>query len=122
AQATRKVIVREGVGGASVRSIAKEAGITLGALRYYFVSQEELLAFTEELIHESVTEKAAEHFMGELPPRQKILELLMGLLPDEEKEDCAAKARIIFKLHPSNAKRMYDTGQDSVFQAVKSVM
>ncbi|WP_033543766.1 TetR/AcrR family transcriptional regulator [Planococcus sp. CAU13] len=122
AQATWKILIKEGAGGASVRNIAKEAGITLGALRYYFTSQEELMAFTEELVHEKITEKAAEHFMADLAPHEKILDLLLGLLPQPQEELSASKARLIFKLQPKNTDKPYDTGRDSVYQAVKSVM
>ena len=122
AHAAWKIILKEGTGGASVRNIAKEAGITLGALRYYFTSQEELLAYTEELIHANLAERTSELFMADLPPKEKILKLLTGLLPDPGAGDSAPAARLIFKLQSNYSLKAYDTGRDSVYQAVKSVM
>lgn len=122
AHAAWKILLKEGMGGASVRNIAKEAGITLGALRYYFTSQEELLSYTEDLIHANLAEKTSELFMADLLPREKILKLLMGLLPEREGEDSASEVRLIFKLHSKYSRQSYDRSRDSIYQAVKSVM
>jgi len=43
--ALRRVIQREGIAGASVRTVATEAGLSAGAMRHYFASQSELLGF-----------------------------------------------------------------------------
>ncbi|RKJ72007.1 TetR family transcriptional regulator, partial [Butyricicoccus sp. 1XD8-22] len=47
--------------GASVRSIAKEANLSLGAVRHYFNTQEELLEFAMQLVEEQVRERIIEH-------------------------------------------------------------
>lgn len=122
AHAAWKILLKEGMGGASVRNIAKEAGITLGALRYYFTSQEELLAYTEDLVHANLAEKTSELFMADLLPREKILRLLIGLLPEGGGGDSAPEARLIFKLNANYSGKSYDRSRDSVYQAVKSVM
>lgn len=43
--AVRRVVARAGVEGATVRAVAAEAGWSMGALRYYFGTQDELLDF-----------------------------------------------------------------------------
>jgi AcrR family transcriptional regulator len=45
ARAVRRVVVRSGVEGATVRAVAAEAGWSMGSLRYYFRTQGELLDF-----------------------------------------------------------------------------
>jgi AcrR family transcriptional regulator len=45
AEATWRVIQRDGIGGASVREVAREAGLSMGSLRYFFDSQNGLLLF-----------------------------------------------------------------------------
>ncbi|TAA72724.1 TetR/AcrR family transcriptional regulator [Planococcus salinarum] len=122
AHAAWRIILKEGVAAASVRNIAKEAGITLGALRYYFASQEELLAFTEDLIHAILAERTSELFMVDLQPQQKILQLLNGLLPGADRGEAAAEARLIFKLQSKYTGKSYDAGRDSIYQAVKSIL
>lgn len=45
AEATWRVIRRDGIEGASVREVAREAGLSMGSLRYFFDSQDGLLRF-----------------------------------------------------------------------------
>lgn len=47
-----RVIARDGLDQASVRSVASEAGLSVGSLRHYFGSQAELLAFTLDAVGE----------------------------------------------------------------------
>ena len=46
AAAAARVIGRSGVGAATVREVAAEAGLTTGALTHYFTDKRELLVFT----------------------------------------------------------------------------
>lgn len=81
AEATWTVIARDGLEGASVRSIAKEANLSLGAVRHYFNSQEELLEFAMQLVEEQVTERIMEHTKRPQPPKELALNMLMELIP-----------------------------------------
>lgn len=49
AGAAWRVIRRDGLERASVRNVAREAGVSMGTLRYYFGAQDELLAFAMRL-------------------------------------------------------------------------
>lgn len=86
AKSTWNVIAREGLGGASVRSIAKEANLSLGAVRHYFQTQEELLEFAMQLVEEQVTERILKHLQSSLPPKEQVLNILMELITPEEKK------------------------------------
>jgi AcrR family transcriptional regulator len=59
AEATWSVIHRDGIGRATVRAVAAEAGLSPGALRHYFPSQAGLLAFAMELVADRVRERVA---------------------------------------------------------------
>lgn len=59
AQAVWRVIRREGVEHASVRSVAREAGLSTGSLRHYFGSQAELLVFAMRMVMEQIEERVA---------------------------------------------------------------
>lgn len=50
ARAVWAVIARAGVEGATVRAVAAEAGWSMGALRYYFATQDGLLRFALEVM------------------------------------------------------------------------
>jgi len=84
AKATWKVIARDGLRGATVRSIAKEANLSLGAVRYYFNTQEELIVFAMELVEQQVNERIAEHLQKPLPMKQMIVAILLELVPISE--------------------------------------
>lgn len=58
-EAAWRVIQREGVENASVRKIAKEAGISSGTLQHYFKTQPQLLEFTMKLVVERVEQRFA---------------------------------------------------------------
>ncbi|OZM71998.1 hypothetical protein CFN78_17850 [Amycolatopsis antarctica] len=55
AEAAWRVILRDGVGGTSVRTVAAEAGLSTGALRHVFGSQSRLLVFALRLVVERAT-------------------------------------------------------------------
>ena len=85
AEAAWRVIRREGLEGVTVRSVADEAGMSLGSLRHYFVTQSELLAFSMRMVSDRVNQRIAKlPFNGD--PRHDI-ELVIGeIMPlDEER-------------------------------------
>ena len=85
AEAVWRVIRRGGVDGASVRSVAQEAGWSAGALRHYFRTQSELLDFAIELAAERIRERVGALELAE-DPRRAVEQLLFELLPlDDER-------------------------------------
>jgi AcrR family transcriptional regulator len=80
-----RVIRRDGVDHASVRTVAHEAGWSPGALRHYFATQSELLAFAMGLVVERIEHRVAalDHAAD---PRQAVEQVLHELLPlDDER-------------------------------------
>lgn len=59
AEALWRVVRRDGIRAASVRTIAAEAGWSAGAVRYYFPDQEGLLSFAMDLVSRRVTQRIA---------------------------------------------------------------
>ncbi|MCM6776408.1 TetR family transcriptional regulator [Nocardia sp. CDC159] len=57
AEAVWRVIARDGVDAVSIRAVAAAAGWSTGALRYYFTTRAELLAFACEQVIDRVTER-----------------------------------------------------------------
>jgi AcrR family transcriptional regulator len=80
-----RVIRRDGVDHASVRTVAEEAGWSPGALRHYFASQSALLAFAMRLVVERIEGRIAA--LGRAAdPRQAVEQVLYELLPlDDER-------------------------------------
>ncbi|WBB76409.1 TetR family transcriptional regulator C-terminal domain-containing protein [Micromonospora sp. WMMD1128] len=80
AEAMWRVVYREGVGAATVRSVAAEAGWSPSALRHYFATQTELLVFAME----HVMVKAAERLTAQYrtgAARDVVQRMLEELLP-----------------------------------------
>ncbi|MCZ7429240.1 TetR family transcriptional regulator C-terminal domain-containing protein [Micromonospora sp. WMMA1949] len=80
ARAMWRVVYRDGVGAATVRSIAAEAGWSPSALRHYFATQTELLVFAMEHVQAEAAERIA---TGDRSgsPRQVAQRILEQLLP-----------------------------------------
>lgn len=45
AEAVWRIVLREGMSGASVRGVAREAGLSMGSVRHFFATQDELMRF-----------------------------------------------------------------------------
>ncbi|QII02371.1 TetR family transcriptional regulator [Rhodococcoides fascians A21d2] len=56
-----RVIERAGMNGATVRSVATEAGVSPGSLRYYFSDQGELVLFAAEAMAQRVVHRLEAH-------------------------------------------------------------
>lgn len=56
-EATWRVIARTGIAGATMREIAREAGVSTGILAHYFADKEDLLGFALRLMHRRVYER-----------------------------------------------------------------
>ena len=82
AAAAAQLIARAGVGAATMREVAAEAGWTTGALTHYFSDKRELLLFTfrSSLAQRHVNRNAR----GTLEPRSALLQALEGALPRDE--------------------------------------
>ena len=85
ALAVWRVIRDQGVERASVRTVAKEAGWSPGALRHYFTTQSELLAFAMRLVVERIEGRIAA-LERTTDPRKAVEQVLHELLPlDDER-------------------------------------
>ncbi|WKA56911.1 TetR family transcriptional regulator C-terminal domain-containing protein [Planococcus shenhongbingii] len=122
AEAAWKIILEQGLGGASVRAVAKEAGVSLGALRYYFSTQEELIAYSRELVYQRTAERMRRVFKLDMPPKEKIVQVLLNLLPSSEEKRLEVEARLVFKVYTRHKGDKFDAQQDSVYLAIKEVM
>ena len=76
AAAAAQLIARSGVGAATIREVAAEAGWTTGALTHYFADKRELLLFT---FASSLAERHAAHAAsGDRTPHQQLMRLARG--------------------------------------------
>ncbi|OLT15330.1 hypothetical protein BJF80_10755 [Serinicoccus sp. CUA-874] len=85
ADAMWRVIAREGMAAASARSVAAEGAWSLGAVRYYFTSQDELLRFAIDQMIEGVTARVRHQWRTGSPGEERCRRVLEELLPFDER-------------------------------------
>lgn len=84
-EAVWRIVLREGVGAVSLRTVAAEADLVLGSLRHSFPTKTELLAFAMELAHERAALRVGRHARTKDPVR-RVRAALHELLPlDDER-------------------------------------
>ncbi|WP_089922840.1 TetR/AcrR family transcriptional regulator [Lentzea albida] len=91
-----RIMARTGIEGASLRNLATETGLSIGAIRHYFESHDELMVSTmRELgrrIRHRVTTRSDRLLAADLTSPDVVADLLAELLPlgPEHREDMAA--------------------------------
>ncbi|WP_410580301.1 TetR/AcrR family transcriptional regulator [Amycolatopsis sp. lyj-108] len=88
AEAVFRVIQRDGLAQASLRSVADDAGLAIGSVRHYFRGHDELIVFAMRALGDRVEARLLRHLPELLDPetprsrRQELTEALLGeLLP-----------------------------------------
>lgn len=82
--AVRRVVARAGVEGATVRAVAAEAGWSMGALRYYFGTQAELLDFAVDASLSDIPDRIRAVLAEQPPGPERARALLEQMLPLDE--------------------------------------
>ncbi len=82
AAAAARVIARLGIGGATLREVAAEAGWTTGALTHYFANKRELLVFTLSASLDARRARRSER--TSLSAEEALQSVLVAALPTDE--------------------------------------
>ncbi|UUH72179.1 TetR/AcrR family transcriptional regulator [Bacillus subtilis] len=122
AEATWRVILERGMEGASARNIAKEAGLSLGALRHYFSTQDELLAFAMKLVQEKVTARIKDITVRDLLPKEKVLQILLEMVPTNEETIREMEVWFAFTAYARHKKDMFDANHDGIFSGMRNLI
>lgn len=80
AKAVWRVVRRDGLDHASVRRVAREAGLSMGSLRHYFATQSELMVFAMRVIIDRIEGRIAA-LDAEADVRRRAERVLAELLP-----------------------------------------
>ncbi|MGG1660775.1 TetR/AcrR family transcriptional regulator [Brevibacillus sp. NRS-1366] len=123
AEATWRVIVKLGMEGATVRNIAKEAGLSLGALRHYFSTQDELLIYAMQLVKERATariEKIA--LLEDDPPKDKIMKLVLELVPTNQEKMAEMEVWFAFTAYFRHKQEVFDAQHDGIYRGLQKII
>lgn len=118
AEATWRVIMNQGMKGATVRNIAQEAGVSLGALRHYFTTQQELLAFAMNLVKERANARIEAVISLGLPPKELVTRALMEMIPLDEGTMAEMEVWFAFIFHLKNVEGDHSGLNDGVYPGI----
>lgn len=90
AAAVWRLVGREGIAGATVRAVAAESGWSMGAIRHYFSTHDELLRFALEVMTRRISERVlalyADYRSGDVERARRALEQLLPIDQDRTVE------------------------------------
>jgi AcrR family transcriptional regulator len=112
AEAVWTVIRRDGLQRASVRNVAREAGLSMGSLRHYFATQGELLCFAMQLVGERARARVRAIEPAD-DPRETAERLLRELVPLDEERRAEAEVWLAFTGHA-----LVDPDQRAIHQRI----
>lgn len=120
AEATWEMIMKKGIEGTSVRAIADEANLSLGSLRHYFSSQEELLSYSMDLVKERVTERLEKKFTQDIPMDELIVHFFLEIIPLEEQS--RLEMTVWFHFMANVQFRHKFEGDDGILEALNQLL
>ncbi|MFD1927415.1 TetR/AcrR family transcriptional regulator [Sporosarcina siberiensis] len=118
AEAMWRVILDKGMEGATVRNIAEEAGLSLGALRYYFKTQDDLLVYAMALVQERATIRIVAVTKRDLPPKEMVIAILLEIVPVNEETLAEMEVWFAFIAYVKHRKDSLDVPDDGVYESV----
>ncbi len=131
ANATGKVIRQGGLRQATVRNIAKTAGLSVGSMRHYFPDQNALIEYAMNMIVEQVTirmQTQIEEMEIEGASRERATDLFCNLIALNDEQTKEMEVWLSFcvesfyrpELTPLN-KKMYDSIYNAIYRILKSL-
>jgi AcrR family transcriptional regulator len=112
AEAVWTVIRRDGLQRASVRNVAREAGLSMGSLRHSFASQSELLCFAMGLVGDRAAARVAA-LAPAADPRRAAERLLHELVPLDDERRAESEVWLAFTGHA-----LVDPAQRAIHQRI----
>jgi AcrR family transcriptional regulator len=123
-EAVMRVIRRDGLEQASVRNVAREAGLSMGSLRHYFASQSELMVFAFRTVIDRIEARLA-MLEPEPDPRRRAERVLAELLPldDERRAENEVWLAFTFRAMVDPALRaLRDEGYDALQAGCRAML
>ena len=122
AEAMWRVILDKGMEGATVRNIAEEAGLSLGALRYYFQNQDDLLVYAMELVIERANARIEVVMQRNLPPKERVIAILLECVPINTESRAEMSVWFAFKAHVKHRTSSLNVPDDGIFEGMQKLI
>lgn len=119
-----RVVRRDGLDRASVRNVAREAGLSMGSLRHYFATQSELMVFTFRMITDRIETRimALDTAAG---PRRRAELVLAELLPMDAERRAENEVWFAFTARAMvdpELRALRDTGYDKLREGCRALI
>ncbi|WP_052229680.1 TetR/AcrR family transcriptional regulator [Streptomyces sp. CT34] len=119
ARALWRVVEQHGVSHLSLREVAKEAGISHGALQHYFTSREAMLCFAMDLASEQKSLRVSRGLkeLGDQPhPRDVLRVMLTEMLPLHADARAASRMSAAYVLEALHNENIHAQARDGLAQ------
>lgn len=107
--AARDRFLLEGVDGASLRQIAKDAGTNIGMVYYYYPTKDDLFVAVVENVYEKLLADVVERLAADVPPEQRLLRLYLRVASASDEE--FAVVRLILREAMISSHRLSHVAQ-----------
>ena len=120
-----RVVVEQGLDAVSIRTVAREAGVSSGTVQYHFPTKDDLLLAAYQRAIEQVTERAREVAADDPPPRVYVHALLGELLPLDDRRETGLRVALAFSarsVHSPRLTELYTHGYRALVDAVANAL
>lgn len=122
AEAMWRVILDKGMEGATARNIAEEAKLSLGALRYYFKTQDDLLVYAMGLVQERAAKRIEAVLQQSLSPRELVIAVILEIVPVNTRTRIEMEVWFAFIAYVKHRSDTLDVPDDQILQMTEKLM
>jgi TetR/AcrR family transcriptional repressor of bet genes len=125
ADAVVGVVVEHGLDAVSMRTVARQAGVSVGAVQHHFASKDELLLAAYRRAIDQVSTRARRHAERTTNPAVYIRALLHELLPLDKRRDAELRVAVAFtarSVHNPRLAELYTHGYRRLVDAVADAL
>lgn len=121
--ALMRLVVEGGLEAVSVRTVAKEAGVSVGAVQYHFKTKDDLLHAAYSRVIDQVALRA--QAIAATSPLDFAAQLLRELLPLDARRDAELRVAMAFSarsIHSPRLAALYTLGYEALVDAVAGAL
>lgn len=119
--ALMRVVDGHGLDAVSIRAVAREAGVSIGTVQYYFATKDELLLAAYHRVIDQVTARGNAIAAADPAPREFIRALLLELLPLDERRATELRVGLAFtarSVHSPQLTELYTEAHRALVEAI----
>ncbi len=113
-EALLELVAERGLEGASVRTVAARAGVSIGTVQHYFPTKESMLLHAYRRVGEDIGARAEERAAGAPSAKAALRAVLLELLPLDARRTAALRISIAFALHSLQAPALASVLRDDL--------